>query len=443
MQNHHPKILGLRVSALIETLLMLSALTVIDAVFLDGTRFFDMNPHPFWIVVLLMAAQYGTGEALAAAALSTLFYLVGNMPAVPEGIDRYQFLYLLAINPLLWFMVGWGLGELRQRHIRERNRLLGELKESEQRETLISDSYQTVRARKESLEIQVAGQLTSSIAAYRAAKAVETLDPKAVMQGIERLVAAVLGPKKFSLYLLHDQRLSATIQHGWATSDSYLKEFDSFHPLYQAVIGQRELLVIANEAQEKILSAQGIMAAPIFDPATGGVVGMLKVEQMDFLTLSLNTVETFKALAEWIGTALINARNYQTVRSEAMINPERNLLSYGYFKRQSDYLARLAKRVGFDVTLIVISLDESERFDDAERITIARQIGESVRRTLRTIDLAFDYQTDGQEYSILLPATKTAGAQIVRDKISRDLERQLAGRNVRFTTIVKALYEVA
>jgi len=170
---------------------------------------------------------------------------------------------------------------------------------------------------------------------------------------------------------------------------------------------------------------------------------MLKIEQMDFLTLSLNTVETFKALAEWIGTALINARNYQTVRSEAMVNPERNLLSYGYFKRQSDYLAKLAKRVGFDVALIVISLDESERFDDAERITIARQIGEAVRRTLRTIDLAFDYQTDGQEYSILLPATKAAGAQVVRDKISRDLERQLAGRNVRFTTIVKALHEAA
>jgi hypothetical protein len=443
MQNHHPKIFGLRVSALIETVLILVILTAIDAVFFDGTRFFNMNPHPFWIVVLLIAVQYGTGEALVAAAASTLFYLVGNMPTVPQGIDRYQFLYLLAINPILWFVVGWTLGELRQRHIRERDRLMGALEESEQRETLISDSYQTVRARKESLEIQVAGQLTSSIAAYRAAKAVETLDPKAVMQGIERLVAAVLGPRKFSLYLLHEGRLSATIQHGWATGDSYLKEFDSFHPLYQAVIGQRELLIIANEEQEKTLGGQGMMAAPIFDPATGGVVGMLKVEEMDFLTLSLNTIETFKALAEWIGTALINARNYQTVRAEAMVNPERNLLSYGYFKRQSDYLAKLAKRVGFDVALIVISLEESERFDEAERITIARQIGEAVRRSLRTIDLAFDYQTDGQEYSILLPATKAAGAQVVRDKIARDLERQLAGRNVRFTTIVQALHEVA
>lgn len=444
MQQQHSKIFGLRRSAILEAILILGVLTVIDSVFFDGTRFFDVNPHPFWIAVLLIAAQYGTGEAIMTAALATLFYLIGNVPPIPSGTTRYDFLYQIAINPLLWFMVGWCIGELRQRHIRERNRLTTELEESTHREKLIADSYQTVRTRKESLEVQVAGQLTSSIAAYRAAKAVETLDPKAVMQGIERLVSAVLGPQKFSLYLLHDQRLTATIQHGWTAGGHYLREFDSFHPLYQSILGTRDVLVIANEQHEKILGDQGMMAAPIFDPATGAVVGMLKVEQMEFLSLSLNTVETFRALAEWIGTALVNARNYQTVRSEAMVNPEHNLLSYGYFKRQSDYLARLGKRVGFDVSLLVISLTTPEHFSEQERITIARQIGEAVRKNLRMVDLAFDYQTNGQEYSILLPATKTSGAQIVRDKIARELERQIpAARNVQFTYIVQGLYEVA
>jgi hypothetical protein len=254
----------------------------------------------------------------------------------------------------------------------------------------------------------------------------------------------VLAPQKFSLYLLHDQRLTATIQHGWAAGDVYMREFDSFHPLYQSIFGTRDVLVIANEQHEKILGDQGMLAAPVFDPATGAVVGMLKVEQMEFLSLSLNTVETFRALAEWIGTALINARNYQTVRSEAMVNPEHNLLSYGYFKRQSDYLARLGKRVGFDVSLLVISLTDAERLEEQERITIIRQISEVVRKTLRMVDLAFDYQTNGQEYSILLPATKPAGAQIVRDKIARELDRQIAaGRNVKFTYIVQGLYETA
>ena len=47
MQQQHPKIFGLRRSAILEAMLMLAILTVIDALFFDGTRFFDVNPHPF------------------------------------------------------------------------------------------------------------------------------------------------------------------------------------------------------------------------------------------------------------------------------------------------------------------------------------------------------------------------------------------------------------
>lgn len=432
---------GLRTIAIFEAVIMLAILVIVDALFLDGTRYWDVNPHPFWIVVIIIAGQYGTAEGIIAAALATLFLLVGNIPETPEGMDHFQHLYDIAINPILWFVVGWALGEVRQRHIRERDRLSKELNDSQQREELISDSYKFVKARKENLEVQVSGQLTSSIEAYRAAKAVETLDPKSVMQGVERLVKSVLGPQKFSLYILHDSKLNATILHGWHPNDSYLQEIDSYSPLHQAVVGSQETLVIANEEQEQALSGQGILAGPIVDPETNRVVGMLKVEQMDFISLSLNTVETFRALCEWIGTALINARNYQTVKSDAITNPERGLMTYNYFKRQSDYLAKLAKRVGFDLSMLVIKLSDAKSMNEADRVTIARQIGESVRTVLRSVDLAFEYQTEGEEYSILLPATTQAGANIVRDKIARDMVKNMRGKDVNFSYIVQALHE--
>jgi hypothetical protein len=440
--NRQSTFSGIRSIAIVEALLMLVLLVVVDALFLDGTRYWDVNPHPFWVVVILIAGQYGTAEGILAALFATLFLLVGNIPAAPEGVDRYDHLYDIAINPILWFVVGWALGEVRQRHVRERDQLSKDLSESQQREELISDSYKFVKTRKENLEVQVSGQLTSSIEAYRAAKAVETLDPKSVMQGVERLVKSVLGPQKFSLYILHDNKLSATILHGWHPSDSYTQELTSMSPLYQAVVGQQDTLVIANEQHEIALDGQGIMAGPIIDPESNRVVGMLKVEQMDFISLSLNTVETFRALCEWIGTALINARNYQTVKSDAVVSPERGLMTYNFFKRQSDYLAKLAKRVGFDLSMVVIKISDPKSLTDVERITVARQIGESVKSVLRSVDLAFDYQTEGEEYSILLPATAQAGASVVRDKIAKDIAQHLRGKEANFSYIVQALHEV-
>lgn len=433
---------GIRLDAVIEALIMLVIMVVVDAIFFDGTRFWDVNPHPFWLVVVLIAGQYGTAEGIIAALLATLFLLVGNIPAAPEGMDHYDHLYDIVINPILWFAVGWGLGEVRQRHVRERDRLIKDLDDSQQREELIADSYKFVKNRKENLEVQVSGQLTSSIEAYRAAKAVETLDPKSVMQGVEKLVKSVLGPQKFSLYIFHDNKLSATILHGWHPNDSYTQEIDSYSPLYQAVVGQQETLVIANEQHEQMLDGQGVMAGPIIDPESKRVVGMLKVEQMDFISLSLNTVETFRALSEWIGTALINARNYQSVKSEAITSPDRGLMTYNYFKRQSDYLAKLAKRVGFDLSMVVIKLSDPKNMTDTDRITIARQIGESVKTVLRSVDLAFEYQTEGEEYSILLPATSQAGASVVRDKIAKDMAKHLRGQgDANFSYIVQALHE--
>ncbi len=436
------RIFGIRPIAIAEALGMLIILTLLDLLVFDGNRFWDVNPHPFWIPVLLIAVQYGTNEALLAALLATLFYLVGNIPGAAEGVDHFDHLYTIVINPILWFLAAFGLGELRIRHIRERNRLVTEVEDSQQREDLIADSYKFVKNRKEALEVQVSGQLASSIEAYRAAKAVETLDPKSVMQGVERLVTSVLGPQKFSLYIFHDNKLTATILHGWAPADTYTQEIDSYSPLYQSVVGQQDTLVIANEQHETALDGQGIMAGPIVDPDTNRVVGMLKIEQMDFISLSLNTVETFRAMCEWIGTALINARNYQTVKSEAIVNPERNLLTFNYFKRQSDYMAKLAKRIGFDLSMLVIKINDAKSMSDTDRVTVARQIGESVKAVLRSVDLAFDYQTDGEEYSILLPATSQAGASIVRDKIAKDMEKGLRGkRDVSFNYIVSALHE--
>ncbi len=442
--NGQRKIFGFRISALVETIIGLALLLVLDLAIGDGNRYWDYNPHPFWIVVLIVAAHYGPVEGILAGVLASLFYLVGNVPAPAADMPQWDHYYAVWKNPIWWITFGWIIGSVRARHMKERNTLVRELDESQQREELISDSYKFVKSRKEALEIQVSGQLNSSIEAFRAAKSAETLDAKAVMQGIERLVKAVLGPQKFSLFLQNDNKLVASILHGWGAGEPLSQEIDSFSPVYQNVVGQQQTLCVANEQHEQILANQGVLAGPISDPVTGRVIGMLKVEQMDFTSLSLNTVETFRSLCDWIGTALVNSRNYQEVKAGSIVNPDRNVLTYNYFKRQSDYLGKLAKRVGFDLSMLVVKLNNAKAMDDAERITIARQVSESVRAVLRNVDLAFDYQTDGEEFSILLPSTSQSGANIVRDKIAKDIEKAMRGkRDINLTYIVQVLHEAA
>lgn len=440
----HQNVFGLRLSAIIEMILGLGLLILVDQFLGAGNGFTSVQPHPFWIVIVLIAAQYGVNEGVGATVLASLAYLLfAEWPMRDSEQGMFDYYYVLLLNPILWLVGSLVIGAIAERHLRKIVHLNKSIEDSHQREDTISESYSFVKSRKENLEIQLTGQLTSSIKAYKAAKAIETLNPKDVLRGIEDLVSAILAPQKFSVYSLEAGRLTANVLHGWTQNDGFLQEIDSSNALYQMVVGQQSVVCIANADHEIVLHHQGLLAGPIMDPERRTVIGMLKIEQLDFAHMGLQTIEIFKALCDWVGASMMNAEYYQTVKEGSVINPEHNLMTVNYFKRQSDYLSSLAKRVGFDLTLIVVRVADAEKLQDADRLMVARQLSVAVQKALRTVDLAFEYQGTGEEYSILLPATSQQGANVVRDKISKELDGTLRSLNhASISYHIKALHEV-
>ncbi len=436
-------ILGMRRSAVLETFLALVILLAIDFFALDGTRYWNYNPHPFWLIVLAIACKYGTKEGLFAALVCSIALLFGNMPE--QSIDQDSFAYALYVLklPLLWLVLAVGFGELRQMHMRERDDLETALTESEERESRITQSYQWVKQLKDLLELRMAGQLRSSISAYHAAKQMESLSPGDVLRGLEELVTSTLHPEQFSIYMLGKERLDVSLMHGWRESDNYVRQFGASNPIYQATIGQRQTLCVANSDHERILSGQGMLAGPLFDRDSGEIVGMLKIEKLGFTDLHLSNIEAFSTICEWAGMALVNARKYQSVKAESIVNPDHNLLTYGYFKRYTSFISALAERVGFDVSMITIKLSNADQFADDVRSKMARVLGQAVDSVLRNVDLAFDHQEDNEQYSIVMPATDAKGAEIVLGKIRAELTPAITkiAKTADFTFSIQSVYD--
>ena len=67
----HRRVLGVRLSAIIEVVVLVGLVLLIDRLWGPGNRFASIKPHPLWIPVLLAATYYGTREALWAAAVGT------------------------------------------------------------------------------------------------------------------------------------------------------------------------------------------------------------------------------------------------------------------------------------------------------------------------------------------------------------------------------------
>src|SRR5215212_2433917 len=109
-------ILGLRVSALVETLVFLAVALLVDAWLGAGDRFSEISPHPFWIIVLLVSTYYGTNEGLATAALCALAALAGHIPEQGFNEERTTWLLRVTTDPVLWIMAALLLGEIRSGH---------------------------------------------------------------------------------------------------------------------------------------------------------------------------------------------------------------------------------------------------------------------------------------------------------------------------------------
>lgn len=443
VQKDYPKIIGIRRAALIELGLFFLIMMGIDILFLDGSRYAAINPHPFWIAVLLLSSQYGTAEGLLAAVVSSLCLWVGNLPDQTIDQDRYEYLFHIARNPLMWLAAAVIMGELRNKHIRERTNLVDSLEKSRVRETDIADSYNKLRGLKEGLELRIAGQFKSTVAAYRAAKSMERLHAVDVMHGVEQLVRAVMNPSKFSIFMLRNDKLELTVNSGWKEDESLYMTFESSSDIYQNIVGRQTVLCVSNNDHERVLAGQGLLAGPLLNPETNEVVGMLKIEDMNFLDLNLSGVETFGALCQWIGMAFGNAQQFEKAKSNSVINPEHNLYSFNYFRRHTDYITSLAKRIGFDVTMLMVKNTNAATFSNDIRRHLATMLGDAVKGTLRGVDLAFDYQTGGEEYAIVLPSTSMEGARVVMEKIQSSVNQNLVSRDIQaqFSYAVHVLHE--
>lgn len=424
----------LRWSPLIETSLFVGFVLLLDGVWGTGDRFGHLNPHPFWIIVLAMAAQYGTSEALAATLVSTAALLAGKLPPQSFGESIHDYTVRVLTVPVLWMIASFVLGELRGRHRQQHAEVVEQLNNAERRVSLLSRSYEEVTTAKDRLETRLAGQLKTATDMFEAARALETLEPTQVLEGAADLLGVALNAKAFSIYLLEHDRLVLATHQGTSDTSAPVDRLGATSPLFREVIGAQRLVTVATPVGESILAGQGLMAGPLVEPSTGKVLGMLKIETMSFLDFNLSSVRTFKAMCDWIGAAYANAISH---KDSQLVDDTTKLYGMRHLEQQTAYLTEIALRFGFDLSLLYIKLDVDD-LPDEERRAVWASLGIVAQKVLRRTDLVFGQEASGGQFAVLLPGTPTDHALVVKSKIEEGLRAE-CGRPVPGTSRVRTL----
>lgn len=297
------KFLGLRVSALFEITAFFIILSFVGLLFKLPINYYDVNPHPYWALVVLMAVQYGTREGLLAAFLSTVILLLGPLPVRNILQDKSTYFLLLAKTPLLWFVTAVILGELRLRQFNLSEKLRSIARESYEREKKVADSYSALKKLKERLEIHVASEMQTTLQVVTAFKELEEHSEQGeqgVIKGAIELTKTLVAPEKFSIFLLENGVLQCQAINGWSQKDNFKDHFEPDSPLYHSVIDERKTVSLYT-SDPKILGSEGVLAVPIQSASEKRAFGMIKVEEIPVTRLNTSTIETLHLIGEWIG----------------------------------------------------------------------------------------------------------------------------------------------
>lgn len=434
-------VLGIRLSAIVETLAFLAIAIALDMLYFDSSRFWALEPHPFWLIVALVSVQYGTNEGVFAAAACSIVLLSGKLPAQSIDIDFYAHVLHLGARPLLWLTSAILLGELRNRHARREIDLEQQLAESSTREHGIALAYQELKAAHEKLEISVASELRTVVAIYRAAKTLQNLSVNEVMAGAVNLVSVVLGPEKFSVFTVEGGALTLALKRGWAADDAYETAIWPDHPLFQTVVVGQRYVSAADAVDERVLGRQGVLAGPLFQGEGGEVVGVLKIERLRFSDLNLTTVENFKVVCELLSTALGNARRYDAAQAQSILSTDSMLLSDTFYARQAAFLASLGKRIGFPISIMRMSIENPDDLTDEQREALPGMVRDATVQVLRTTDLAFEFKSGNWQYVVVLPNTPMSQTAVVVDKFRSAVLKKLGSNAARLVVECEPLVE--
>jgi hypothetical protein len=313
---------------------------------------------------------------------------------------------------------------MRSRQLRRVREILEEHDRVEAERDTIAEAYQDMKSAKMSLEMRVAGQIRTLAATCEALAGVN-LSAEAVLGNAHRVISGVLSPQAFSLFLIDGDTLKGVSNEGWQQVTPLLRCFDSDSALYRGVIEQGRVLCVARPEDEVLLGDQGMLAGPLRDSSTGEILGMLKIEQIDFQDMTLDMLGVFQGVCDWIGRVIANQRHIEKLGHARLCSEDSPLLAPEAYGRLAHFLGALGQHLKFQTLAITVIAPRNLALQPNGLKRFATALGEAAVEVGGTSTLVFDRQADELEYVILLPHRAHEHPAVMTEGLRQAILRRL------------------
>lgn len=292
-------------TALIEIALFIVLPAALDYFVPAFPSLSGLQPHPFWLPVLLLSLQYGTVSGLLAAGCAIAASSILGLPDQEIGEDHFTYLLRVWSQPMLWLVAAIILGQFRMRQIERKQELARKVAELSMQRTAIADYATNLRERCERLEREIVGRRGQADGDLLVQlNALRTGQGDAAVRAFGGCLELAFGPCQASVSLRTDAGLRVIARHGWAADATWKQSFTVADPLSRAMLDGSGPVTVLRPGDEVKLGDQGLAAAPILAQGDGRVIGMLKLEAVAPSELGASLEARLTALTDLISPAV-------------------------------------------------------------------------------------------------------------------------------------------
>jgi polysaccharide biosynthesis protein PelD len=409
-----------------EIVIGLGLLVAINLLFFrnDNWGFFDANPHPFWLIILPIAARYGALPAYTAGLLAAGIYLlfVIFQPRSAFAVDIFSTQAFL--NPVLFVVVGGLLGEVREAQKRAHGDVARRYDEMEASLQDLAQRYLAAVEINREMERRIVTQTSTVTTLYQAAKALEQLEIEELAPSILQLVTDFIEADACALYLRRDGQLE--LKEGRPAEVSFARPptLDTSRGIVGLVSTDRRTItvrdVLAEATPSQIMAQPLLMATPLLGQ-NGEIIGVIAVERMPFLRFTPTAVKLFTLLGDWASTAFQTALRFQETRDRNVSDELTGAYNLSYITKRLAQEVDRARRYDIPLTLVALRVEQHEAIPPVKLPTILQTLGFVFRQHIRPIDILGKGATD-DTFLVVLPHMTAEEGRAVAERVRGEIE---------------------
>ncbi|MBI2066559.1 MAG: hypothetical protein HYW02_00600 [Deltaproteobacteria bacterium] len=386
--------------------------------------FLGVDPHPYWIGILIFGLRYGILSGFFVGVLSAALYLGISFVFVENYLLEELSFYIL---PSSFILVGLLVGGLIHRYHNSLSRLGHEKEEALKNVVALKEKLVTLEAVNQGLEKKIVSRMSTLVTLYEGARRLESLRLEELYHSILDFMAKTLGAEEMALYLRTPEGWQLKEKIGW--KEYYRRP--AFYQMNEGMTGAagsrgkiltiRDFLGEGEESSDSLKQVgDAIAAGPLKKGEQGEVVGVVAIQKIPFVEFNSATINLFSFLLQWASRAVGRVHFIEELKSAEILDPGYQVYSRKYFfsRLHQEFVRSKSYSLPLSAGLVHVQW-KGEVSRKENRLAILANL---LRETVREMDVVSLYGEGDVLFAILLMTASKNQTEEICEKILRNVE---------------------